>query len=176
MPRIYSKEISGKVYRYKGATRSILEKALLFSIPSEMEDYLCLNCVIEPELDIDNCIAGIITELANDILQKSGMTEESTEEFQKESEEWIESNVGKLEVLMMGTLKLSLDEIKDLDPPDWYKSAAAAQMLAAAIYGLDIDKYMSITKEKSKLGKSIKTPSGKKLDNTNIGNKAQMVR
>ena len=144
MPRVYETEVLGTLYKYRGATRAELEEALKHESQADIEDSLCKMCIIYPEIDLDNCLAGIPTALAEKILEASGMTKESTELLQKEVEEWIVSSSGKLEILMMGVLHLSLDQIKNMDPPDWFKSAGAAQLLAASIYGLDVDKFMTI--------------------------------
>lgn len=144
MPRVYKTEVLGTLYKYRGATRAELEEALRCEFQVDIEDSLCRACVVYPDIDLDNCLAGIPTTLARKILEASGMTEEGTELLQEEVEEWIISSSGKLEILMMGVLHLPLDQIRNMDPIDWFKSAGAAQLLAASMYGLDVDKFITM--------------------------------
>lgn len=144
MPRTYQIEILGVIYTYKGATRSQLKIALKLTEQVEMEDYLCSVCVINPKIDLENCLAGIPVRLTELILTASGMDEVGTKSFQDESEEWIKSPSGKLEILMMAVLHKTQEEIDNLDPPDWFKAASAAQLIAATMYGLPVEEFMNL--------------------------------
>ena len=142
MLRSYKTKILGITYEYVGASRQVLEEALHITEQADMEDFLVERCVLSPKIDLETSYAGIITTLSEEILKVSGMTDEGAKEFQKEAEEWLISPAGKLECLMMGVFHKPLEEIQNLDPPNWHKSAAAAQLLAASLYGMDVEKFI----------------------------------
>ena len=159
MPKTYEVEILGELYQYRGATRRELEAALDYESQYDMEDFICSLCVISPKIDLETCLAGIPSQLSEKILEASGMTPESTQKLQGQAEEWIKSPSGKMEILMMVVLHLSIDTIQEMDPPDWFKSAGAAQLLAASLYGLDVSKFISTDPfEQPKKGNRRPTP------------------
>jgi len=149
--RVYNINILGQEFLFVGATRKDLEEALQFPQQWEMEDFICKRCIVSPkDFDLETCLAGIPTKLAELILDISGMSSEDTNTLQKEAQDWIVTPSGKMEVLMMGILHRPLAEIRNMDPIEWFKAAGAAQLLAVTVYGLDIEKYMSLNPFDSK--------------------------
>lgn len=141
MPKTYKVEILGETYRVRGASRNELAQALSFSEQSDLEDYLTQTCLIEPKVNINECLAGIPVTLSEAILKYSGMDEEGAKLLQEEAATWITSTTGKMEALMVSQMGLSLEDIGNLDPPDYFKCSSAAQLLAS-MSGIDLEKFM----------------------------------
>jgi len=144
--REYKVTVLGVEYVYRGATRAEIERILRMESEVEQEDEICRLCVLQPkDVDWDNILAGVPTALAEKILEASGMTEESSKKFWEEAQEWILSSSGKTESLMMGVFHLPLSVISNMDPEEWYRTAAASQLLAVTMFGMDIQKYINMT-------------------------------
>jgi hypothetical protein len=171
MARTYEIMLYGTTYTYRGLTRKELEIVQAIESSLEAEDYVCKLCVLSPEnINWDESIAALPSKLAEGILEVSGVSEKGVISLQNEVEEWMNTPAGKQECLMMGILGMSLEDIKNLDIPDWFKAAGAAQLLAASLYNLDIAKYMSLDlfgKQPKQQGKitmpPANNPSGKIL-------------
>lgn len=144
MEKVRSVTVLGITYTVRGATKGELEEALKFSNEYESEDYLVQRCVLSPKIDWETVYAGIPKQLAEHIVELSGASDEASLQYQKEADEWLKTPVGKLEALIMGTMHLKLSDIQNMHAEEWHKSAAAAQLLAATIYNLDVQKYMDL--------------------------------
>jgi hypothetical protein len=139
--RTYTCKIFDVEYKYRGLNRREVTRILReFNNDWDREDQFVLEAVIFVYLPSGVIIpgteyvwqetyAGIITQLAAFIATASGLTPEGSEIFRNEAHEWISSKVGHSEMLMMGICGMSLSEIHELEPADWYYQAVAVETL-----------------------------------------------
>lgn len=141
-------ELYGVNYTIRKATKGELEQALRFSIDEEAEDFLVNTCLISPKIDLNSVYAGIPRKLALEILEFSDASQEASSRLQEEADKRVLTPMGKVEALMMGILHLKQHEINNMTNEEWYRAAAAAQLLSVALYpGFDLQRYMDFGTE-----------------------------
>jgi hypothetical protein len=142
--QIHELEILGTVYKFRPATRKEIKEIINTENPWEAEDSLCSMCVVYPEnIDWNNLLAGVANQLANKILEVSGVTEQAISEIRRKSEEWIASTEGKLEALMACILHFTPETIDSMSQEEWQKWATAAQVMSVALYNFPIDNFLA---------------------------------
>jgi len=142
-------EIGGIRYTVREATRGELAQAFSTGNAFAAEDFLVRQCLIDPKIDPEEMYAGIPDKLAREITELSGANEADATRLQQQADEWAISPVGKLDALIMGVLHLTPKDIDAMYSEEWHKAAAAAQLLAASLYGLDLRAYMNIGEQQA---------------------------
>lgn len=155
---LHEADVLGQRYRYRLLSRRELRVAFDTADNDQLlfEELVFSSAVVELPEDfpgLDNCLAGVPTEVCKKIMQSSGYLAAGDTESPLEASavEWAMSQQGRADMLICFCFPtLNLETLEDLDPEVYCKYSVAAQVVASGLYGLvNLGDFLDPTKDRA---------------------------
>lgn len=142
---IYSYEIGEDFYMYRLITKKEYHYYMSAGLDElELQDIICNTCILYPEkLDIDDMLAGDVTELAKLIISQSCVDFSDRKTLiEMYREEMIDLDNEMICIIIKAFPAYKIEDIENMDYPTFYKLYTRAEWLLQKLEHLDIVSFL----------------------------------